>query len=209
MGRQLAPYWGGRIKLSSPDGWNWWQRAQAPAPGWYWWSPTLECLGPAESYEVEGLTLTKVQKIDDDWANLSGKTVKLRLAQGHLEGDWLQAWWDGEMAWTVGPASGPSPPRQAPEDPSLEDPERLARAVEAGGGRLLSATRHAAGWAVDWTRNGVHYRSQVDLRLNVLAAGFCLSGGDRSQDLTSLVSLVEGRESRNADPGVWRGNPGW
>lgn len=209
LARQLAPYWGGRVKLRSPEGWNWWQRARAPAPGWYWWNHALECLGPAESYEIESVALTKVRKVDNESALLAGKTVQLRLAQGHLDGDWLQAWWDGEVAWAVAPASGPSPPRQTPEDPSLEDPQRVARAVEAGGGRLIRALRLNLGWAVHWTRSGVNYQSQVDLKLNVVHAGFCLSGEDRSHDLTSLVSLVEGRESRYADPGVWRGNSGW
>jgi len=209
MGRQLAPFWGGRVKLRSTEGWTWWQRARAPAPGWYWWSPALECLGPAESYEIEGLTLTKVKKVDDEKATLSGKNVKLHLGQGHQDGDWLQAWWDGEVAWAVAPASGPSPPRQVEEPPSLEDPQRVRQAVEAGGGRLVHATRQAGGWLVHWNRSGVDYHSQVDLRLNVLMAGFCLSGGDRQHDLTSLVSLVEGKESQNADPHVWRGNSGW
>ena len=202
--RQLAPYWGGRVQMRSPEGWTWQQPAQAPTPGWYWWSESLDCLGPAEEYEISGLPLQLVQKLEEGQALVKRQKVELRLGERLLVGDWVKAWWDGQVAWAVRTATGPTPPRQARA--WGRDLSAVRRAVERGGGVLLSAAGDANGWTVSWARGGVDYQSRVDRHLNVVSAGFCLSGGDRAQDLTTLVSLVEGSESNNADPRVWRGN---
>jgi hypothetical protein len=71
-------------------------------------------------------------------------------------------------------------------------PERLRRALELAGARLLEARPHPSGWQVAWSLGGVLYRSLVARDLTVLEAGLCLSGRDAEQDLTSLASLLTG-----------------
>ena len=209
--KRLAPYWGGRAQLRSPEGWTWWQAAQAPGPGWYWWDESMNCLDLADIYDLYQLPLKLVQKIDSQKGILGRQNVPLRLAETIVEGDWVKAWWDGQVAWAVTPSSGPTPRRQ-PESVAVVRPvdeAAIRQAVVRGGGVYRSAVAESTGWRVNWTRSGVDYVTRIDPYLNVTGAGFCLSGGDRAQDLTSLVSLVEGRESLNADPRVWRGDPGW
>jgi hypothetical protein len=45
---------------------------------------------------------------------------------------------------------------------------------------------------VEWSEQGqrYRYRSTVDLYLNVVSSGICLSGRDRDFDLTSLVKVM-------------------
>jgi hypothetical protein len=171
----------------------------------------MNCLAPAQDYEIQDIPLKVVQKIDSEHGSLGRDRVPLRLALGVLNGDWVKAWWDGKVAWAVSPTSGPSQPKQpkAARSPVQANEDGLRQAVERGGGQLRGARREATGWNVLWARHGVNYQSRVDFQLNVITAGFCLSGGDRAQDLTTLVSLVEGKESLDADPRVWRGDPGW
>lgn len=224
----LAPYWGGRVQLRSTDGWTWWQKAEADAAGWYWWDERFTCLKPALDFEVEQhFPLKSLEKLEGDRARVGSRSVPLRLAEGQRPGDWLRAWWDGATAWAVAPASGPSQPRPnrerareiaspaarrpapAASSPQVASTRDIEAAVRRGGGQMLRATPTPAGFNVDWERSGIRYSSQVDRHLNILRAGFCLSGQDRIQDLTTLVSLVEGRESHHADPRVWRGDSGW
>lgn len=207
--RQPGPFWCGRVQLRSPDGWTWWQKAEAPGPGWYWWDETGQCLEPAHEYELQMPTVL-VQKTEAGHGLTTPpnpKKVTLRLAEFVLEGDWVRAWWDGKIAWTVAPASGPTPPRN--HDQPRGGLALLRQAVERGGGQFQEAHADPQGWRVHWSRGGASYVTLVDPKLNVRRAGFCLSRGDAAHDLTSLVSLVEGRESQHADPRVWRGHTGW
>lgn len=123
----------------------------------------------------------------------------LRLAEAYEVGDWVKAWWDGGQGWVVGPTAGPTPPR------GVRGEALVARAVERGGGQLLQATANQQGWRVTWRRGSETHTSQVDHRLNVISAGFCLSGQDRIQDLTSLVSLIVERSYVHEDPDLWGG----
>ncbi|MBT9581755.1 hypothetical protein IV102_00305 [bacterium] len=207
--------------MRSPEGWTWHQPAQAPGPGWYWWDESMNCLDLVDIHDLYQLPLKLVQKVDSQKGALGRQSVPLRLAEMVVEGDWVKAWWDGQVAWAVTPSSGPTPKRQhetvAAGRPALQtvtvprpiDGAAIGQAVERGGGSYIRAVPERNGWRVHWNRSGVNYATLVDAHLNVVTAGFCLSGGDRAQDLTSLVSLVEGRESLNADPRVWRGDPGW
>lgn len=114
---------------------------------------------------------------------------------------------------SVQPGRNSAHPQRSPVQPGRNSRAATVREVEAavrrGGGQLVAAVPTPEGFRVDWARSGVNYSSLVDPQLNVLRAGFCLSGQDRIQDLTTLVSLVEGRESHHADPRVWRGHGGW
>ncbi|MDQ7824525.1 MAG: hypothetical protein RDV48_17110 [Candidatus Eremiobacteraeota bacterium] len=67
---------------------------------------------------------------------------------------------------------------------------RIEEALRLGEGHLVECTEVDAGYRVIWTRNGVGYSTILDRNLSVLSAGFCLAGGDRLQDITSLSSLV-------------------
>lgn len=189
----LAPYAAGRVQMRSPEGITWWQPARAAQDGWYWWDEHGLCRREAEFFELLGLPLRTLQK---------GRQPIL-LADNLRDGEWLKAWWDGSRGWAVGPCAGPS---VAPKKVASAD---LRRAVERGGGQLVSATPTQQGWSVTWRRGGTIRTSQVDVNLNVLAAGFCLSGQDRIQDLTSLVSLVYGKESQYEDAYLRGGDPGW
>lgn len=179
--------------MRSAQGITWWQPGRAPHDGWFWWDERGACGREAEYFELLRLPLRTVQK---------GR-VPILLGENLREGDWLKAWWDGSRGWAVAPCAGPSLPRRAPLCADLR------RAVERGGGELLAATPTQQGWSVTWKRGHRTHVSQVDARLNVLVAGFCLSGQDRKQDLTSLISLLEGRESQDAYPDLRGGNPGW
>ena len=188
----LAPYAEGRVQMRSLDGLTWWQRAQAPAAGWYWWSLDGRALREAEYFELQELPMRTLQV---------GKHP-LRLAEQLLEGEWIKAWWDGSRGWVIGPCAGPSAPRSRAV-PNIQ------LAVERGGGQFLGAVATQQGWSVSWRRNGISYISQVDQKLSILTAGFCLSGQDRMQDLTSLVSLVDGKESLDANSRMRGGDLGW
>lgn len=190
--------------MHNQEGWRWWQPARAGESGWYWWDSDLRCLGPAHPFEID-LPRKKIQKVDLEKGQLHTQSFPLFLADSIPRLNWVEAWWDGHLAWAIAPATGPTPARSIHSPPS-SIPERILQAVKRGGGSLEAAEPIAEGWRVHWTRSGVHYQSKVDDALNVLEAGFCLSGQDRIQDLTSLVSLVEGRESRHADPYMWGGH---
>lgn len=179
--------------MRSAEGISWWQPGHAPQNGWFWWDERGQCLREAEYFELLRLPLRSLQK---------GR-VPILLADNLREGDWLKAWWDGVRGWAVGPCAGPSAPRR--EFCTL-DPRR---AVERGGGELVAATPTQQGWTVTWKRGPRTYVTQVDPRLNVLTAGFCLSGQDRLQDLTSLVSLLEGEESNDANLDLRGGHTRW
>ncbi|MBX3171652.1 MAG: hypothetical protein KF760_29855 [Candidatus Eremiobacteraeota bacterium] len=179
--------------MRSAEGITWWQPGRAPRDGWYWWDEHGLCRRPAEFWELLDLPLRTLQK---------GRQP-LMLAESFRDGDWLKAWWDGTRGWTVGPCAGPSAPTR------VYPGRDLRRAVERGGGELLSATPTQQGWSVTWRRGRETHTSQIDGQLNVLSAGFCLSGQDRIQDLTSLVSLIGERESHYENAHLWGGDVGW
>lgn len=189
----LAPYAAGRVQMRSQEGITWWQPARAPQDGWYWWDEQGLCRREAEFFELLGLPLRTLQK---------GRQPIL-LADNLRDGEWLKAWWDGSRGWAVSPCAGPSKSQRRSVS------QELRRAVERGGGELVSAAATQQGWTVTWRRGGDIHTSQVDANYNVLSAGFCLSGQDRIQDLTSLVSLIHGRESRYENAHLRRGDPGW
>ncbi len=179
--------------MRSSEGITWWQPGRAPQDGWYWWDEDGLCRREAEFSELLSLPLRTLQK---------GR-VPILLGDNLREGDWLKAWWDGARGWAVGPCAGPSRPRQGMAC------QELRRAVERGGGQLVEAAPTQQGWSVTWKRGNRTHVSQVDARLNVLTAGFCLSGQDRIQDLTSLISLLEGEESRYANLDMRGWDRGW
>ncbi|MFN8612248.1 MAG: hypothetical protein U0931_32180 [Vulcanimicrobiota bacterium] len=189
----LGAYAEGRVQLRSPEGLTWWQPARAPGPGWYWWSGQGLCLHPADYPDLLRLPLKTLQV---------GRH-SLRLAEGYDPDDWVKAWWDGGRGWVVGPAVGPTPPRGARGELVVR------RAVERAGGELLQASANQQGWKVTWRRAGQTHTSQVDHRLNILSAGFCLSGQDRIQDLTSLVSLIHERNQVDEDAYLRGGDIRW
>ena len=82
-----------------------------------------------------------------------------------------------------------------PRVPDSRHPEdRLARALEQGGGRLENAMDRGGFWTVTWTdgHGTTHTSAIAKDDLTVVSSGICLSGLDRQFDLTSLVGVVEG-----------------
>lgn len=74
--------------------------------------------------------------------------------------------------------------------------ERLKKALERGGARLVEYVERGNQYTVSYVVDGSTYRSVVDAEtLQVVSAGICLSGTDRNFDLQSLVSVV--REGQN------------
>lgn len=76
---------------------------------------------------------------------------------------------------------------------------RLKRAVEHGGGVFVGYTERGSNFSVTYNVDGETYTSTIakDRNLTVLSAGFCLSGGDKDFDLSSLMSVI--REGQNKD----------
>lgn len=72
--------------------------------------------------------------------------------------------------------------------------ERLAGALQVGGGSLRSYLDRGDHWVVDWTdsRGALNSSAISKADLTVLSAGICLAGEDRRFDLQSLVGVVEG-----------------
>jgi len=71
--------------------------------------------------------------------------------------------------------------------------KRIERALHLGCAEMLGATEQGDGYLVKWKRGTETHSSYVDRDLSVISAGFCLSGGDNLQDLTTLASLVKQR----------------
>lgn len=210
-----APALGQRVYLSR-QGWSWTVPLQSSLRGWFRWREGpggWRCLGPASYAELSRLRpLKTVYKLKPNQGcfnpHLQHPTpLRLELDESFSEGDWLQCWMCLGVAWVVGPASAP-PVRRRDRLRQVRSYD-LAQAVARGGGQFLGATLQGELWQVRWRRGGADITSLVDQRLNVVQAGFCLSGQDRRQDLTTLVSLLEGEESRYAHSGGWDGYSGW
>lgn len=71
--------------------------------------------------------------------------------------------------------------------------KRIERALQLGCAEMLGATEQGEGYLVQWKRGSETHRSYIDRDLNVVSAGFCLDGGDKLQDLTTLASLIKQR----------------
>jgi len=204
----VAPYLRGRVYRKDAQDRRWSEPAQADEPGWYWWDLQLRAVSRARSFEILGYSLCSLECIGPMKGLRAGREVGLEFAQGVPRGAWVKAWWNGSLAFFVDLARGPTPRRERCLGVS-DFPKLVRAAVVRGGGELLSLEPRGEQWTVRWQRAGSQYASIVDRKLNVVGAGFCLSGQDNLQDLASLVSLVEGKESESADPLVWRGNAGW
>ena len=118
-----------------------------------------------------------------------------RLAQGGLE--------------AILRAQEPERPARAPRPEQPREPlteiirrdqveKRLADALAHGGAELASYIERESAYTVAYTVEGQQYRSTVSKDdLTVLSAGICLSGGDRTFDLQSLVGVLrEGAHGR-------------
>jgi len=71
--------------------------------------------------------------------------------------------------------------------------KRIERALKLGCAEMIGATEQGDGYLVQWKRGSETHRSYIDRDMNVISAGFCLSGGDRQQDITTLASLIKQR----------------
>ena len=71
--------------------------------------------------------------------------------------------------------------------------KRLRNALTVGGASLLGYERVSGNdgtLRVHWVRDGVHSTNLVDMKLNVISSGICLSGQDSDFDLASVVGVV-------------------
>lgn len=176
--------------MRHPSGWRWSQRTSAP-DGWHWWNTEgrwVAAAEPADLLQIRVPTSLICKVGPGQGTSVHNHAVRLRLADGIWPGQWLRAWFDGVQAWALFCCNGPSPRKQRPRKTRAN---RIHAAVQRGGGQVRAVVPHSAGWEVSWERDGAHYQSLVDPDLNVLVAGFCLSGQDQLQDLTSLVSLTK------------------
>jgi hypothetical protein len=71
--------------------------------------------------------------------------------------------------------------------------KRIGRALKLGCAEMIGAAEQGDGYLVQWKRGSETHRSYIDRDLNVISAGFCLSGGDNLQDITTLASLIKQR----------------
>lgn len=73
------------------------------------------------------------------------------------------------------------------------DEQRLAQALQTGGGSLEGYTDRGDYWVVEWTsRNGERHSSAIGKDdFTVISSGICLSGRDRDFDLQSLVGVID------------------
>lgn len=85
--------------------------------------------------------------------------------------------------------------RRAVQRPAITDDQRLRRALELGGGKLVKYTDRDEFWLVEWqTPSGEAHTSAINKHdLTVVSSGICLSGRDRDFDLQSLVNVIEQR----------------
>lgn len=81
-----------------------------------------------------------------------------------------------------------------------DDHTRLGRALQAGGASLESFNMRGDDVNVRFRYDGRVHNAQVDRRsFTVTSAGFCLAGGDRNFDLTSLVGVLRERDGHYDD----------
>ena len=99
-----------------------------------------------------------------------------------------------EMRKTYDIYMNPVPVTGAPELP-MTDEQKLAEALERGGGRLLSHVDRGDRWTIEWeTSKGERHTSSINKEdMTVMSAGICLSGEDSKFDLHTLVGVVERR----------------
>lgn len=73
---------------------------------------------------------------------------------------------------------------------------RIKRALERGNAVFQNFRERGNDFVVEFTIDGQRHRSTVDQNLNVLSAGICLNGGDRTFDLQSLATVIrEGQDT--------------
>lgn len=185
--------------------------------GWGWWRPQdgsgLRALWQGAAglgarvhwLKSQGHKLVIAEVLESTGKGLGGRLqggrqVWLRLGQG-LQGLVL-VWDDLGIYWVVGPAAVMTPRHQKrprPRSCSGQTP-RFREAVEWAGGilhdwrplgpqEMASMSLLVPCYWVEWSSYGQRATSIIDERLNVIQAGFCLTGTDRLHDLISLVSL--------------------
>lgn len=70
---------------------------------------------------------------------------------------------------------------------------KIVHALQTGNAKLLSYQKTDNGYIIKWEKGSHIYSSNVDEKLSVKTAGFCISGKDKEHDLTSLSSLAKNR----------------
>lgn len=80
---------------------------------------------------------------------------------------------------------------------------RIEEALRLGNGKLLESVQMNDGYRVRWKRGNTVVTSVVGADLSVISAGFCLSGRDKEQDLTSLASLLATRPAMSSYEGPY------
>jgi hypothetical protein len=76
------------------------------------------------------------------------------------------------------------------------DEDKIRKALERGGGKMLSFVDRGDFWNVEW-KTGSGRRSSSSIMksdMTVMSAGMCLSGRDNDFDLQTLVDVVERRD---------------
>lgn len=83
--------------------------------------------------------------------------------------------------------------------------EKLKEAVEHGGGDMLGFVERQDHFSVTYTVDGRQYTTRVskDEGMNVVCAGFCLSGEDEKFDLKSLIPVLKEGHRDNRYFEVW------
>lgn len=83
--------------------------------------------------------------------------------------------------------------------------EKLREAVEHGGGNMLRYVERADHYSITYTVDERQYTSRVrkDDGMQVVCAGFCLSGEDEKFDLKSLIPVLKQGHRDNEAFAVW------
>lgn len=83
--------------------------------------------------------------------------------------------------------------------------DEIARLLGLAGAELSWYRETDSGYEITWVHDGYQHRQRFDKNFRCQVAGICLDGGDRQQDLVTVVKVME--EARRRDRFDYDGRP--